>query len=201
MAVLFHASIKKNRGFYSVLELERAKKNGDTEFVACINNVGVTSKVSLMNHSKFSNMNLGEKLKNKNIWKLAGQALCHRCVGIPVREASTPVCTNDHNRGTPGNAESTDPGACAGCGLRLQEGQALVALDKQWHVWCFKCHSCDTVLHGEYMGKYVSSMHHYFRDRSRFLISVIFPIIILLKRETKERPERGKSSIAITEFH
>ncbi|XP_029042522.1 actin binding LIM protein Uncoordinated 115a isoform X4 [Osmia lignaria lignaria] len=80
-----------------------------------------------------------------------GQALCHRCVGIPVREASTPVGNNSATRGS-GDGPS-DPGACAGCGNQLREGQALVALDRQWHVWCFKCHSCDTVLHGEYMGK------------------------------------------------
>ncbi|CAL7946290.1 actin binding LIM protein Uncoordinated 115a isoform X4 [Xylocopa sonorina] len=80
-----------------------------------------------------------------------GQALCHRCVGIPVREASTPVGNSTTIRGT-GDGPS-DPGACAGCGNQLREGQALVALDRQWHVWCFKCHSCDTVLHGEYMGK------------------------------------------------
>ncbi|XP_076280393.1 actin binding LIM protein Uncoordinated 115a isoform X9 [Lasioglossum baleicum] len=80
-----------------------------------------------------------------------GQALCHRCVGIPVREASTPVGNNAATRGA-GDGPS-DPGACAGCGSQLREGQALVALDRQWHVWCFKCHSCDTVLHGEYMGK------------------------------------------------
>ncbi|XP_076244657.1 actin binding LIM protein Uncoordinated 115a isoform X11 [Calliopsis andreniformis] len=80
-----------------------------------------------------------------------GQALCHRCVGIPVREASTPVGNSAATRGS-GDGPS-DPGACAGCGNQLREGQALVALDRQWHVWCFKCHSCDTVLHGEYMGK------------------------------------------------
>ncbi|KYN01897.1 Actin-binding LIM protein 1 [Cyphomyrmex costatus] len=78
-----------------------------------------------------------------------GQALCHRCVGIPVREASTPI---GNSAGTKGGGHA-DPGACAGCGNQLREGQALVALDRQWHVWCFKCHSCDTVLHGEYMGK------------------------------------------------
>ncbi|XP_024885382.1 actin-binding LIM protein 3 isoform X7 [Temnothorax curvispinosus] len=77
-----------------------------------------------------------------------GQALCHRCVGIPVREASTPI---SNSAGTKGGGQ--DPGACAGCGNQLREGQALVALDRQWHVWCFKCYSCDTVLHGEYMGK------------------------------------------------
>ncbi|XP_017875560.1 actin-binding LIM protein 2 isoform X7 [Ceratina calcarata] len=80
-----------------------------------------------------------------------GQALCHRCVGIPVREASTPVGNSTATRGA-GDGPS-DPGSCAGCGNQLREGQALVALDRQWHVWCFKCHSCDTVLHGEYMGK------------------------------------------------
>ncbi|XP_025075140.1 actin-binding LIM protein 2 isoform X7 [Pogonomyrmex barbatus] len=78
-----------------------------------------------------------------------GQALCHRCVGIPVREASTPI---SNSAGTKGGGHA-DPGACAGCGNQLREGQALVALDRQWHVWCFKCHSCDIVLHGEYMGK------------------------------------------------
>ncbi|XP_033207930.1 actin-binding LIM protein 2 isoform X9 [Belonocnema kinseyi] len=77
-----------------------------------------------------------------------GQALCHRCVSIPIREAATPV----GNSQATGNG-SNDPGACAGCRQQLREGQALVALDRQWHVWCFKCHSCDTVLHGEYMGK------------------------------------------------
>ncbi|XP_015597123.1 actin-binding LIM protein 1 isoform X2 [Cephus cinctus] len=79
-----------------------------------------------------------------------GQALCHRCVSIPVREASTPVSNSNPQTVRDGPA---DPGACAGCRQQLREGQALVALDRQWHVWCFKCHSCDTVLHGEYMGK------------------------------------------------
>ena len=31
---------------------------------------------------------------------------------------------------------------CAGCAEDLKDGQALMALDKQYHVWCFKCHSC-----------------------------------------------------------
>lgn len=41
---------------------------------------------------------------------------------------------------------------CAGCGQELSEGQALVAIDQQWHIWCFKCGTCGVVLHGEYMG-------------------------------------------------
>ena len=38
---------------------------------------------------------------------------------------------------------------CAGCAEDLKDGQALMALDKQYHVWCFKCHSCQVtvVLH------------------------------------------------------
>lgn len=47
---------------------------------------------------------------------------------------------------------------CAGCHEDLKEGQALIALDRQWHVWCFKCHTCSAVLHGEYMGKLVSTL-------------------------------------------
>jgi len=44
-------------------------------------------------------------------------------------------------------------GKCAGCGGELKDGQALMALDKHYHVWCFKCKACSTLLHGEYMGK------------------------------------------------
>lgn len=88
-----------------------------------------------------------------------GQALCHRCVGIPVREASTPLGSKaqdgHRSKSVSGRDSTNDAGACAGCNEKLQEGQALVALDRQWHVWCFKCYSCDSVLHGEYMGKYV----------------------------------------------
>ena len=46
-----------------------------------------------------------------------------------------------------------DEGRCAGCNAELKDGQALMALDKHYHVWCFKCKACDSLLHGEYMGK------------------------------------------------
>ncbi|CAH2059771.1 unnamed protein product, partial [Iphiclides podalirius] len=46
-----------------------------------------------------------------------------------------------------------DPNDCAGCGQELSEGQALVALDRQWHTWCFACGECGGVLRGEYMGR------------------------------------------------
>lgn len=31
-----------------------------------------------------------------------------------------------------------DPNECAGCGDQLKEGQALIALERQWHIWCFR---------------------------------------------------------------
>lgn len=31
-----------------------------------------------------------------------------------------------------------DPNACAGCDEQLKEGQALIALDRQWHISCFR---------------------------------------------------------------
>lgn len=46
-----------------------------------------------------------------------------------------------------------DPNNCAGCGELLKEGQALVAIDRQWHMRCFRCTACTIVLNGEYMGK------------------------------------------------
>lgn len=42
---------------------------------------------------------------------------------------------------------------CAGCKTPMDDGQALVALDRNWHVWCFKCGACKGVLHGEYLGR------------------------------------------------
>uniref|UniRef100_A0A663MUV2 Actin binding LIM protein 1 n=1 Tax=Athene cunicularia TaxID=194338 RepID=A0A663MUV2_ATHCN len=42
---------------------------------------------------------------------------------------------------------------CAGCGRDIKNGQALLALDKQWHLGCFKCKACGKVLTGEYISK------------------------------------------------
>ncbi|XP_016001883.2 actin-binding LIM protein 1 isoform X19 [Rousettus aegyptiacus] len=42
---------------------------------------------------------------------------------------------------------------CAGCGRDIKNGQALLALEKQWHLGCFKCRSCGKVLTGEYISK------------------------------------------------
>ncbi|XP_023019260.2 actin binding LIM protein Uncoordinated 115a isoform X2 [Leptinotarsa decemlineata] len=72
------------------------------------------------------------------------EVLCQKCVQIPTRNI------------TPKSSPTTNGGnvsECAGCKEELKEGQALVALDQQWHIWCFKCGTCGTVLHGEYMGR------------------------------------------------
>ncbi|KAG3264028.1 actin binding LIM protein 1 [Ictidomys tridecemlineatus] len=50
-------------------------------------------------------------------------------------------------------SEATCSGNCAGCGRDIKNGQALLALDKQWHLGCFKCKSCGKVLTGEYISK------------------------------------------------
>ncbi|KAK9965738.1 hypothetical protein ABG768_004811 [Culter alburnus] len=42
---------------------------------------------------------------------------------------------------------------CAGCGRDIKNGQALLALDSQWHLGCFKCKACGKVLSGEYISK------------------------------------------------
>lgn len=49
---------------------------------------------------------------------------------------------------------------CAGCKEEIKQGQSLLALGKQWHVSCFKCHTCGIVLTGEYISKYVATATH-----------------------------------------
>ncbi|XP_054288592.1 actin-binding LIM protein 3 isoform X4 [Macrosteles quadrilineatus] len=71
------------------------------------------------------------------------EVLCTKCIHIPVKETQS-------LQSSPTSATGTE---CAGCKEELKEGQALIALDRQWHIWCFKCKACGAVLHGEYMGK------------------------------------------------
>ncbi|KAI5639393.1 LIM domain-containing protein [Phthorimaea operculella] len=96
------------------------------------------------------------------------EVVCSSCMTAPQRQtarsAPSPVAPpaqapqtnaaphyNNHrdqvDRAPPNENE------CAGCGQELSEGQALVALDRQWHTWCFACGECGTVLAGEYMGR------------------------------------------------
>ncbi|XP_040275087.1 actin-binding LIM protein 2 isoform X4 [Bufo bufo] len=42
---------------------------------------------------------------------------------------------------------------CGGCGLEIKNGQSLVALEKHWHLDCFKCKTCGVYLKAEYISK------------------------------------------------
>ncbi|XP_041426233.1 uncharacterized protein LOC100158300 isoform X12 [Xenopus laevis] len=64
--------------------------------------------------------------------------LCQNCAAMPI---------------SPGPTEIATPSSCSGCGRDIKNGQALLALDKQWHLGCFKCKSCGKVLTGEYISK------------------------------------------------
>ncbi|XP_045633066.1 actin-binding LIM protein 2 isoform X21 [Ursus americanus] len=43
--------------------------------------------------------------------------------------------------------------SCGGCGTEIKNGQSLVALDKHWHLGCFKCETCGKQLDAEYISK------------------------------------------------
>ncbi|XP_052497619.1 actin-binding LIM protein 2 isoform X12 [Budorcas taxicolor] len=43
--------------------------------------------------------------------------------------------------------------SCGGCGAEIKNGQSLVALDKHWHLGCFKCRTCGKQLNAEYISK------------------------------------------------
>ncbi|CAG9861145.1 unnamed protein product [Phyllotreta striolata] len=74
------------------------------------------------------------------------EVLCPKCVQVPVPQTTSKSSPTTNNA----NASANE---CAGCKEELKEGQALVALDRQWHIWCFKCSTCGVILHGEYMGR------------------------------------------------
>nr|XP_008114126.1 PREDICTED: actin-binding LIM protein 2 isoform X4 [Anolis carolinensis] len=42
---------------------------------------------------------------------------------------------------------------CGNCGLEIKNGQSLVALDKHWHLTCFKCKICGKLLSAEYISR------------------------------------------------
>ncbi|XP_078509118.1 actin-binding LIM protein 3 isoform X5 [Lissotriton helveticus] len=56
------------------------------------------------------------------------------------------------------------PSHCAGCKEEIKHGQSLLALEKQWHVSCFKCQTCGVILTGDYISKdgvpYCESDYH-----------------------------------------
>lgn len=94
------------------------------------------------------------------------EVVCSACVAAPQRHTAraAPATAPTASPGSPASPESpaspASPGSpahdqneCAGCGQELSEGQALVALDRQWHTWCFACGECGVALRDEYMGR------------------------------------------------
>lgn len=81
--------------------------------------------------------------------------LCQQCLSVPLPPTSKVMSeerTTEQERpiSPPG---VSSPTACAACNQLIHSGQVLLALDAQWHIWCFKCTTCGSVLHGEYMAK------------------------------------------------
>lgn len=78
--------------------------------------------------------------------------LCHKCLNAPVSKVTPTQLSLEQERpiSPPG---VSSPTACAACNQLIHSGQVLLALDCQWHIWCFKCTCCGSVLHGEYMAK------------------------------------------------
>lgn len=70
-----------------------------------------------------------------------------RASGRPVVQASAPLSPQPRPR-----ALVFLPG-CGGCGTEIRNGQSLVALDKHWHLGCFKCKTCGKQLNAEYISK------------------------------------------------
>ncbi|XP_028040559.1 actin-binding LIM protein 2 isoform X3 [Bombyx mandarina] len=87
------------------------------------------------------------------------EVVCSNCVAVPQRQTARTAAPAPLSSPTPepqqNNVERRQPdqNECAGCGQELSEGQALVALDRQWHTGCFSCGECGAVLQGEYMGR------------------------------------------------
>ncbi|XP_048826049.1 actin-binding LIM protein 2 isoform X2 [Brienomyrus brachyistius] len=66
------------------------------------------------------------------------ECICQKCTQ-PLPENSPAPIQAVHN--------------CCGCGKEFKNEQSLVALDKHWHLGCFKCQVCNKVLNAEYISK------------------------------------------------
>uniref|UniRef100_A0A3Q3F754 Actin binding LIM protein 1a n=1 Tax=Labrus bergylta TaxID=56723 RepID=A0A3Q3F754_9LABR len=76
---------------------------------------------------------------------------------------------------SPGPKDILGSSNCAGCGRDIKNGQALLALDRQWHLGCFKCKACSKVLTGEYI--IAAPLHLPFLQAS---LIFIFPVMSAL---------------------
>ncbi|XP_038648015.1 actin-binding LIM protein 2 isoform X4 [Scyliorhinus canicula] len=68
------------------------------------------------------------------------------------KECVCQKCSQSLNT-NPKHVPAHSPQKCGGCGLEIKNEQSLVALDKQWHLGCFKCHTCGKALSAEYICK------------------------------------------------
>ncbi|XP_030629579.1 actin-binding LIM protein 2 [Chanos chanos] len=66
------------------------------------------------------------------------ECICQKCT-LPLPANSPAPIQAVHN--------------CCGCGKEFKNEQSLVALDKHWHLGCFKCKVCNKVLNAEYISK------------------------------------------------
>ncbi|XP_036814124.1 actin-binding LIM protein 2-like isoform X15 [Oncorhynchus mykiss] len=60
-------------------------------------------------------------------------------------------CTEPQSANSPAPIQAVHN--CCGCGKEFKNEQSLVALDKHWHLGCFKCKVCNKVLNAEYISK------------------------------------------------
>ncbi|XP_072025777.1 actin-binding LIM protein 2-like isoform X3 [Amphiura filiformis] len=89
--------------------------------------------------------------------------LCPDCTPLIENGVNGPVDSNiaDNNKvwpllnSIPEKPKQAMPPTvkCANCEKDINESQALIALDKHWHMDCFRCLSCKVQLAGEYMGR------------------------------------------------
>lgn len=56
----------------------------------------------------------------------------------PTKATAQQHMQSDSRSGGAMSGTDYDPNECAGCGDQLKEGQALIALERQWHIWCFR---------------------------------------------------------------
>ncbi|CAL8259229.1 unnamed protein product [Arctogadus glacialis] len=66
------------------------------------------------------------------------ECLCQHCCIQPHPSVSNDVSFSNN---------------CVGCGMDIKNGQALLALEGQWHLGCFKCSTCHRLLTGEYISR------------------------------------------------
>ncbi|XP_030578416.1 actin-binding LIM protein 2 isoform X8 [Archocentrus centrarchus] len=67
------------------------------------------------------------------------------------KECICQKCTQPLPANTPAPIQAVHN--CCGCGKEFKNEQSLVALDKHWHLGCFKCKVCNKVLNAEYISK------------------------------------------------